>query len=146
MAPNTRHDPLANCRFRVEVDGLQASGFSEISFGPCGTEVIEYREGNDVAVRKLPGLTRYGNVILKRGITSSLELYQWHRQVVDGQIGNARRNVVITLMDETRSDVARFLLHNAWPTKYEVGTLDASGNDVAIESLELTHEGLERAA
>ena len=140
-----RPDPYRQFNFRLEIDGLQLANFSEVSLGAAITDVVEYRDGSDRSgVRKLPGPTRYSNVILKRGITGSLELYQWHRMVAEGRTSDARRNVVVVLSDETRTDVARFILRNAWPVKYEAPSFNAAGSDVAIETLELTHEGLER--
>lgn len=142
---STRPDPYRQFNFRLEVDGLQLANFCEVSLGTALTEVVEYRDGADkTGVRKLPGLTRYTNVILKRGITSSLELYQWHRMVVEGRTSDARRNVAVILSDETGNEVARYSLRNAWPVKYEAPAFNAMGNDVAIESIELTHEGFER--
>jgi phage tail-like protein len=142
-----RSDPYRQFNFRLEIDGLQLGGFSEVSLGAATTDVVEYREGNDKGgTRKLPGQTRYSNIVLKRGITNSLELYQWHRLVVEGRTADARRNLVIVLSDESQADVARFVVHNAWPMKYEGPSFNAQGNDVAIETLELTHEGLERDA
>ena len=143
----SRPDPYRQFNFRIEIDGLQISGFSEVGLGAATTDVVEYREGSDKSgVRKLPGLTRHSNVVLKRGITHSLDLYQWHRAVVEGRTADARRNVVVVLSDETGKDVARFTLRNAWPTKYEGPSLNAAGNEMAVETLELTHEGLEREA
>lgn len=141
----TRPDPYRHFNFRLEVEGLQLGNFSEVSLGAAITDVVEYRDGSDRSgVRKLPGQTRYSNVTLKRGITGSMELYQWHRMVAEGRTGDARRNVVIVLSDETGADVARFILRNAWPVKYEAPSFNATTNEVAIETLELTHEGLER--
>lgn len=141
----TRHDPLSGLRFRVEIDGIAAAAFSEVTLGAISTEVIEYRDGSDPAhVRKLAGLTRYGNVVLRRGMTTSLDLVHWHRQVVTGQVRNARRNVVVVVQDETGADVSRFAISDAWPVKFEAIELNASGNDVLIESLELANEGIER--
>ncbi len=141
----TRPDPYRQFNFRIEIDGLQIGGFSEVSLGAAITDIVEYRDGTDKAgIRKLPGMTHYANVILKRGITSSLELYQWHRMITEGRTADARRNVVVVLSDETRNDVARFILRNAWPVKYEGPSLSATTSEVAIETLELTHEGLER--
>ena len=143
----TRQDPLRNFRFRVEIDGIQAAGFSEVFIEPTTTDVIEYREGTDPThVRKLPGLTKFGNVTLKRGVSASLELFNWHQQVVQGQISNARRSVVIVVLDEAGHDVARFHVSEAWPIKYDPGNLNAQGNDVFIESLELANEGIERVS
>ena len=142
-----RQDPLRNYRFRVEIDGIQAGGFSEVFIEPTTTEVIDYREGGDRShVRKLPGLTKFGNVTLKRGVSTSLELFNWHLQVVRGQIANARRNVTIVVLDDAGQDVARFQVSAAWPTKYNPGDLNARGNEVFIESLELANEGIERVS
>jgi phage tail-like protein len=142
-----RQDPLRNYRFRVEIDGIQAGGFSEVFIEPTTTEVIDYREGGDRShVRKLPGLTKFGNVTLKRGVSTSLELFNWHLQVVRGEIANARRNVTIVVLDDAGQDVARFQVSDAWPTKYDPGDLNARGNEVFIESLELANEGIERVS
>ena len=105
--------------------------------------MIEYREGADVtSTRKLPGLITYPNVTLKRGITTSRELFDWWTTAVKGNV--QRRNVVIVLLDDERKEVLRWILHEAWVATYESGDLSAEGNDVAIESIELAHEGLER--
>lgn len=142
-----RHDPLRNFRFRLEIDGLQTAGFSAVSIDPTATDVIDYREGTDPShVRKLSGLTRYGNVTLKRGVTTSLELYNWHKQIVSGQLATARKQVAIVVQDEAGADVARYVVSEAWPIKYDPGDLNATGNDVFIETLELANEGVERVA
>jgi phage tail-like protein len=143
----SRHDPLRGSRFRVEIDGIAAAAFSEIEIGATTTDAIDYREGTDPAhARKLPGLTRCGNVVLRRGVTTSLELVQWHRQVVAGQIAAARRNVVVVVEDEAGVDVLRFVVTDAWPTKIGPVRLDASCAEVVIESVELANEGIERVA
>ena len=141
-----RTDPYRNFRFRVEIGGLAIAAFSEVQIGATTTDVIDYREGTDPThVRKLSGLTRYGNVTLKRGMTDSRELSDWHRQIVTGQPGS-RRQVAIVVQDETGADQARFEVSEAWPIRYEVGALDAKGNEVLIELLELANEGIERVA
>ena len=90
--PMARQDPLRNVRFRLEIDGLQLAGFSEVAIGATTTDVIDYREGTDpLRVRKLSGLTKFGNVSLKQGVTDSLELFEWHRQIVQGQLSTNRR-------------------------------------------------------
>ena len=139
----SRHDPLRNCRFRLEIDGLSIAGFSAVVIGATTTDVITYREGTDpMHVRKLPGLTRYGNVTLKHGVTASMDLFDWHRQLVSGQI--TRKQVAIIVMDDAGADVARFVVSEAWPVMYEVGALEAKGNEVFIETLELANEGIAR--
>lgn len=140
-----RQDPYRNFRFRIEIDGIQAAGFSEVSIGPTMTDVVEYREGTDAThVRKLSGLTKHGNVTLKRGVTGSLELFNWHKQIVSGQLAANRKKVVIVVQDESGADQARYVVSEAWPIKYDPGDLNAKGNDVFIETLELVNEGVER--
>jgi phage tail-like protein len=140
-----RDDPLRNFRFRVEIDGLQIAGFSEVLIGPTTTDVIDYREGTDPPhVRKLVGLHKYGNVTLKRGVTGSHELFDWHRKILDGDTANARKTVTIVVLDESGLDKARFVVRDAWPVKYDPTDLNAKGNEVFIETLELANEGIER--
>jgi phage tail-like protein len=140
-----RQDPLTNFRYRLEIDSLTVAGFSEVSIGETTVDVVEYREGNDPPhARKLAGLRKYGNITLKRGMTNSLELYEWHKQVSNGQISNARKTIAIVVADETGADKARFVVTDAWPARYALSALDATGNDVLIETLELANEGIER--
>ena len=143
-----RNDPLRNFRFRLEIDGLQPAGFSEVAIGETTTAAIDYREGTDPPhVRKLSGLTRYGNITLKAGVTSegaSRELYQWHAAIVAGGLRGNRRNVVIVVQTEAGEDAVRFAVSNAWPVKYDPSDLKGQGNEVFIELLELVNEGIER--
>jgi phage tail-like protein len=138
-----RNDPLRNFRFRLEIGGINQAHFSEVTGFDTSTDQIDYREGDDPThVRKLPGLTKYGNVTLKRGITDSIDLYNWYRDVVAGQV--RRETVAIIVMDEVGNDKARFQITEAWPCKYDPMDLNAKGNDVSIETLELANEGVER--
>ena len=142
-----RRDPLRNFRFRLEIDGLSLAGFSDVAIGATVTETIDYREGTDPPhLRKLSGLTKYGNITLKRGITDSLELFGWHQQIVQGGLDNGRKRVIIVVQDETGQDKVRFVVTDAWPVKYDPGDLVAKGNEVLIELLELANEGIERVA
>ena len=119
-------------------------GFQACS--PIGMEiaVVEYRNGNDRtnAPRKLPGLTKVPDVTLKRGIIGSLALFEWTKAVRDGTVD--RRTVTIQLIAEDRSGaVLTWRLLRAFPVKFETGDLNAQANEVAIESLTLSAEGLE---
>jgi phage tail-like protein len=138
-----RDNPYLNFNFVVDLGAGDELGFSEVEAPTGEIEVIEYREGADRVntARKLPGLAKYPNVTLKRGITGRTDLFEWWKSVRDGQV--MRRNVTITLLDEQRQPVFRWLLRNAWPVKLEGPALKATGNEVAIETLELAHEGLE---
>ena len=104
--------------------------------------MIEYREGGHISSsRKLPGLVRYPNVTLRRGLTNSPELWNWWRTVRDGTL--QRRNVLIVLLDDAHREILRWSLREAWIARIEFSELDASKNEVAIETIELAHEGLE---
>jgi phage tail-like protein len=138
-----RDNPYPNFNFLVQIGGEDAGGFSEAHVGAARIELIEYREGSDTtsSTRKLPGRVAYDNVVLKRGLTGSTALWDWFKTVRDGTAD--RREVRITLLDEARRAVFSWTLHRALPVKYEAGDLRAHGNEVAIETLELAHEGLE---
>lgn len=142
-----REDPLRNFRFRLEIDGLPPVGFSEVVIGATTTETIDYREGTDPThVRKLSGMTKYGTVALKAGMTHSLDLFLWHKQVVSGQLKANRRKVLIVVMGEDGVEAARIIVNDAWPIKYQPSDLNAKGNEVLIELLELANEGIERVS
>jgi phage tail-like protein len=138
-----RDNPYLNYNFLVDIGEGDELGFSEVVLPAGELEVVEYRVGSEQtsSARKLPGRASYANVVLRRGIAGRLELFEWWTVVRDGS--PARRNVTITLLDEQRNPVQRWLLRNAWPAKLDFGSLNALGNEVAIETLELAHEGFE---
>ena len=144
-----RIDPLRNFRYRLEIDNITQAGFSEVAIAETTIDAVDYREGTDPPhVRKLSGLTKYGNVTLKWGLTSggsALDLFKWHNDVSAGQIKERRKKVVIVVLDESgKTDSARFVISDAWPVKYDPSDLNAKGNEVMIELLELANEGIER--
>lgn len=143
MPPAGRRDPYPGFDFVVEIDGIATAGFREVSGLEGSIDVVEYREGADVspAVRKLPGLVKYANVTLKRGLTDSRDLYNWWRAVVSGKPD--RRAAAIVLLDRERNEVRRWTLREAWPVRYAISTLDAGVSGIAVETLELAHEGFE---
>lgn len=140
-------DPYRDFRFRIEIKGIQVASFSEATVPSMDTDVIEYREGTDpLYVRKLSGLTKFGNLTLKKGMTTSLELYSWYILIAEqgANTTNGRRNITLTLQDESGSDQAVWNIFNAWPSKYESSGFNAKSNDVVIETLELTLESMQR--
>ena len=141
--PVLRDDPYSSFNFQVDLGGGEVAAFSEVT--GLGMEItpVEYRAGNDKrnTVRKLPGLHKSGDITLKRGMTGSLDLFQWIQRVSEGNLD--RRNVTITLLDEAGTPVLVWKLSNAWPKKFEGPALNASANEVAIESLTLTCEGID---
>ncbi len=139
----TREDPYRSYNFIVEIYSIAVAGFSEVSGLSGDTDVVEYREGTDVsmAVRKLPGRPKWGtNLTLKVGMTTSRVLWQWRLAIINGNVD--RRNGAVVLLDEQRNRVAEWQFENAWVVKYEGPALNAKGNDVAVETLELAHEGM----
>ena len=144
MAPPQRDDPYKAFNFIVEIDGIARAGFSEVSGLESETDVIEYRVGSESnTVRKLPGLTKYANIVLRRGVTQDADLWNWRKTVVDGNVD--RRSGSIILLDDDRTEVLRWNFFNGWVSKWEGPALNASENEVAIETIEIAHEGLERA-
>ena len=144
MSAGTLTDPFGNYAFVVEIDGIDRGAFQEVSGFDSTIDVIEHREGGEnTTVRKLPGMTKYSNLVLKWGITDDMTLYNWHRDTVNGR-PNFRRNGSIILRDRQQNEVARWDFVRAWPTKYDGPDLNAEGTDVAIETLELAHEGITR--
>ncbi len=141
--PVQRDNPYSNFNFVVEIDGVASAGFAEADLPSGRIETLEYREGGDKTsgARKLPGRVSYENVVLRRGLSGRTDLYDWWRTVRDG--GLDRRNVAIVLLDEARSPVQRWLLRDAWPTRLAYSRLDGLGNEIAIETLELTYESFE---
>lgn len=139
-----RTDPYRNFRFLVEIDGIQQGGFTECSGFGSDVEVVEYREGGETAtVRKLPGKTSYPDITLKWGITDSRELYDWHRTAVNGQI--ERKNGSIILQDDVGQEAVRWNFFQGWPSKWDGADLNATGNEVAIDTLTISCERVERA-
>lgn len=135
--------PHAKFRFRLEIDGLEAGGFSEVSGFDASIDVIEYREGDMVQTpMKLPGLKKYGNITLKQGLTDSMVLYEWIIAGVEGEVD--RKTITITVLDDAGEAAASWQVINAWPTKYTAPDFNATSSEVAIESLEIAHEGMTR--
>jgi phage tail-like protein len=148
--PTRPIDPLRNFRYRLEIDSITQAGFSEVMIAETTIDAVDYREGTDPPhVRKLSGLTKYGNITLKWGLTvggAALDLFKWHADVSKGQVKTQRKNVAIVVQDEAGADAARFVVTDAWPVKYDPSDLNAKGNEVMIELLELVNEGIERVA
>ncbi|MBI5025187.1 MAG: phage tail protein [Nitrospirae bacterium] len=147
MPVGTRKDPYINFMFMVEIDGIAQAGFSECIIGDTTIDSIEYREGNEpTTVRKLSGLTKYGNIILKWGITDSMDLYNWIKKVIESGAEGERKNMSIIIMDEAGNGKVRWDIVNAWPVRYKPSDLKAKGNEVSIETIEIAHEGLIRVS
>ncbi len=141
-ATDQRNDPYRGYNFILEIDNVPKGAFSEVGGLTADGDSVDYREGTDLQpnVRKLMGLRKFTNLTLKRGYTQDKALWQWYTNIMNGVAD--RRNVTIVLLNERREAVLRWHAENAWINKIEGPALKASSNDVAMESLELVHEGL----
>jgi phage tail-like protein len=134
--------PQQKDHFRVEWGGNNV-GFMEVSGLSIELDVVDYREGSspENSVRKMPGMKKFSDVILKRGIVKNDDdFYKWISTATFNQV--ERRDVVISLLNEQHEPVVVWKLRNAFPLKLEYSTMDAHSSEVIIESLTLAHEGL----
>ncbi len=145
MATGDRKDPFRGYNFKLEIDGISRNGFRECSGLDAKSDPIEYREGNEKVFtpRKLPGQTKYTNITLKWGITDDKSLWEWRKKVIDGK--TERKNGSIVLMDESGEEKLRWNFVAGWPSDWNLSALNATANEVAIESLEIAHEGFVKA-
>lgn len=134
--------PMPKFHFEVKW-GEQAMSFQEVSGLDAQSEEIKYRSGDskEFSVVKMPGLKKYGNVTMKKGVfKGDNKFWDWFNKIQMNTI--ERLNVVISLLDEKHAPTMVWTLKNAWPTKITGTDLKAEGNEVAIESIEIVHEGL----
>lgn len=145
MPAGTRIDPYGQFNFIIEIDGVTRAGFSEVSGLTTDTNVIEYREGDEKenTVLKLPELTKYNNIVLRRGWTQDRALWEWRKKVIDGT--TQRKSGTITLMNEARQPALRWNFREGWPVKWDGPALNGKTSEAEIETLEIAHEGLELA-
>ena len=152
-------DPYANYRFKLELGSIVVAGFSECSGLNVEVKVFEYKEGgNNSTTLKFPEAATYSNVVLKRGVTSGLDLINWQLDVVNGAFeinkrpqfpldknppANQKKSIAVLLLNEGGEEVRRWNLVRAFPVKWAGPEFKGVGNEVAIETLELAHEGIQ---
>jgi phage tail-like protein len=137
-------DPYRAYNFKVEVQGSTEGHFTECSGLEVKVNTIAYREGGSPDVHQLPGPIDYGSVTLRYGLTASSDLWNWFKQVMAGRV--ERRNVSIAMLDtDARTEVLRWNLTRAWPSHWRGMPLDAAAHEVAIETLTLVFESVDRA-
>jgi phage tail-like protein len=138
-------DPFRAFNFKMEVQGVTEGHFTEVDGLEAKVTPISYREaGNSQVVHFVPGRTEYGAITLRYGLTRSRELYDWFMTGIKGKV--QRKNISIVLLDsDGTTEVLRWNMVNAWVTQWRGALLDAQSQEVAIESLTLVCETLERA-
>ena len=147
MAPVIREDPYGGYNFLVTINGISNDGkavkgsFTEASGLETEVSPIEYRNGSeDITVRKIPGLKKFTNITLKRGITGDTDFWKWILVAMQGQVKRAEGSIV--LLNENRQEVMRWNFRRGWPCKYTGPGLNAANNEIAMESLEICVEEL----
>lgn len=136
-----RTDPYRVYKYKVEIDGITRGGFREASGLDSSQDPIEYREGTDpLHAKKLPGLNKSSNISLKWGITDDAQLWEWRKKSIDGKV--ERKNGSIVLYNDAGEEKIRWNFMEGWPTKWTGPSFNATGNEVAIETLEIAHEGI----
>jgi phage tail-like protein len=136
--------PLPKFHFLVKWDPGVRAGFTEVTGLDMQIEAIEYREGNspEYSKIKMPGMRKFSNITLKRGtVAGDSDFYKWV-QNINLNVAVERRDITISLLDETHAPVMSWKAKQAFPIKLAASDLKADGNEVAIESIELAHEGL----
>ena len=148
MPPTFREDPYGSFNFEVLVNGVSDDGtavrgsFAEASGLEVEVSPIEYRNGSeDITVRKVPGLKKFTNITLKRGIIGDLAFWNWIVEAMNGLVRRTEGSVV--LLNENRQEVMRWNFRRGWPCKWTGPGLNAKNNEIAMETLEICHEGLE---
>jgi phage tail-like protein len=141
-------EPRPANHFTLKLGGNEVVGvFREISLGTSETEVIDHKytdEKGKPSIRRVPGINKAGNITLKRGIDENLKLWQWRQEVIDNGPDAARVDGTIQLLDYKGSPIATYTFLQGWPIKYDGGTFSATSNEIALEVVEIAHEGLKR--
>lgn len=147
MPPVFRDDPYGSFNFEVLITGISDDGTAvKGSFAECTgleTEIapIEYRNGSeDITVRKVPGLKKFANIVLKRGVIGDLAFWNWVVEGMNGLVHRTEGSVI--LLDENRKEVMRWNFKRGWPCKWTGPGLNAKNSEIAMETLEICHEGL----
>lgn len=145
-----REDPLVAFKFGLEIEGKMSGFFSSVSGIGSESEVIDQKISNpetgETLIRKIPGRLSWTEVVLKRGVTSNIDVWEWRQQVVDGKIEDARTNCSIVAYNQGNEEIARWNLESAWPSKVTGPEMDAGGTDYMVEEITIVHEGVIRAS
>ena len=139
-------DPLVSFHFAVDIQGVVTGFFTECSGLGSETEIVEHKVVKDgiEVVMKIPGRLKWENIVLKRGITSNLDIWTRRKQVETGDVAGARRDGSIVMFDQTLSEVARWNFIRGWPSKVTGPSVKSDSNEIGVEELTITHEYIER--
>ena len=141
-----RKDPLASFAFKVDIQGTVVGSFRECTGMGSETELIETKESKQgkLLYIKVPGALKWENIVLKRGITDSMDIWKWRKEVEQGNVSNARKNGTISMCDQNGATIALWNFKDGWPRKVSGPTFNAQNNEFGVEELEIVHEGIVR--
>ena len=134
--------------FYIEVDSITEGFFKEVSGGDIEVEVIEHRgsgKTGEQVMYKIPGNSKYGNIVMRRGVTDDTKLHDWFQKILDKGVEGNRKNGSLTGYDKANKEVYKINFTNAWPCKAKGFTVDASKNEYTLEEFELCVERIVRA-
>jgi len=140
-------DPMIGAHFEISV-GAVTGYFTEVSGLGSESEVVEHKiiakGAKESIIRKIPGRLKWGDIVLKRGITKNLDMYNWRKEVEQGHVDKARLDGTIIMYDQTMTPIAEWTFAKGWPSKISGPSLQSDGNAVGVEELTIVHEGIKR--
>lgn len=141
-------DPIVAFNFVIDLQGGATGYFTEVSGLGSETEVVEHKvmspTGKQPIIQQIPGRLKWESIVLKRGITDSMDMWDWRQLVEEGKVAEARKNGSITMLDEKYTPVAKWDFVNGWPSKMSGPSITSKSSDVGIEEMTIVHEGIKR--
>ena len=145
-----REDPLVAFKFGLEIEGKLSGFFTQVGGIGSETEVIQQKvvnsETGETIIHQIPGRLSWTPVTLKRGVTSSMDIWEWRQQVVEGKIEGARTNCSVVAYNQESKEIARWNFENAWPSKVTGPEMDSGSTNYMIEDVTIVHEGVTRVS
>lgn len=145
-----REDPLVAFKFGLEIEGKLSGFFTQVGGIGSETEVIAQKvvnsETGETIINQIPGRLSWTPVTLKRGVTSTMDIWAWRQQVVEGKVDEARTNCSIVAYSQDNKEIARWNFENAWPSKVTGPEMDAGSTNYMIEDVTIVHEGVKRVS
>jgi len=144
-----REDPLVAFKFGLEIEGKLSGYFTQVGGIGSETEVIQQKvvsETGETIIQQIPGRLSWTPVTLKRGVTSSMDIWEWRQAVVEGKIEDARTNCSIVAYAQDNTEIARWNFENAWPSKVVGPEMDSGSTNYMIEDVTIVHEGVLRVS
>lgn len=146
---DTMIDPLVSFSYGLEIEGKVTGYFTEVSGLGSENEIVEHKVTNEQGqeiIKKVPGRIKFQDIVLKRGITEEMDIWEWRKEVEDGNVDDARTNGSIVMYDQSLQESARWNFERAWPLKVTGPSLKSDSNEIGIEELTIVHEFLERVS